>query len=65
MAAYGLLASSYEPLRNTHLCQVGDLHMPLRFDDLPTIRLQPTHHYLQLRCLASTIHTWHSRQQQQ
>jgi hypothetical protein len=31
--------------------------MPLGLDDLATIRLQPTHHYLQLRRLAGTIHT--------
>lgn len=39
-----------------HLCQVGDAHAALGFDDLPRVRQDFAHDDLQLRGLARTIH---------
>lgn len=40
------------------LRQVGDLHVGARLDHLAAIRLQLARDDLQLRRLASSIHTW-------
>lgn len=45
----------------THLRKICDLHVPLCLDDFATVRLQPAHNYLQLRCLSGAVHTCTTR----